>query len=83
MTETVPSIDIGPFLRGDAAGRRRAAAELDAACTEIGFFTVVGHGISLDLIAEARGVGVEFFALPAEEKMRVQRPPQKLSRGYN
>lgn len=83
MTETVPSIDIGPFLRGDAGGQRRAAAELDAACTEIGFFTVVGHDVPLDLIAEARGMAAEFFALSAEAKMAVQRPPQKLSRGYN
>ena len=55
----------------------------DAACTEIGFFIVTGHGISQDLITTARQQAIDFFALPDEEKMKVQRPPAKISRGYN
>lgn len=79
----IPTIDIGPFRRGEAGARARIAAEIDRACADIGFFTVVGHGVSEDLIAAVRALTAAFFALPAEEKMAVQRPPQKISRGYN
>jgi len=70
---TVPRIDVGGLVRPSAtdAGRRRVAAAIDAACTEHGFFTVVGHGIDparLDALdREARA----FFALPREENARI------------
>jgi isopenicillin N synthase-like dioxygenase len=79
----IPEIDIAPFRRGDAAAGRTIAHAIDAACTDIGFFTVTGHGVPAELIAETRAQAAAFFALPVEEKMKVQRPPQKISRGYN
>ena len=59
------------------------AAEIDRVCREIGFFAVTGHGVPEALIAETRTRAKEFFALTEEEKLRVKRPPQKISRGYN
>jgi isopenicillin N synthase-like dioxygenase len=59
------------------------ARQIDAACTDIGFFMVVGHGVPQGLITTARQRAIDFFALPVEEKMKVQRPPAKISRGYN
>ncbi len=78
----VPEIDIGPFLVGDAAARARVPAEIDEALQSIGFFTIVGHGIDR-MVEQAREVVAAFFALPLEEKMRVETPPDRLSRGYN
>src|SRR5262245_26744699 len=79
----IPTIDLSP-LRGDSrAEQREVSRQIDAACTEIGFFIVTGHGISLDLITAARQQAIDFFAMPDEEKMKVQRPPSKISRGYN
>jgi len=63
--------------------RKAIAAELDRACREIGFFAIVGHGVDEGLIRRARQMAVDFFALPTDEKLRVERPPQKVSRGYN
>jgi len=83
MPDAIPQIDIAAARRGDAAAVRAAAAAIDAACTDTGFFTIVGHGVPAGLIAETRGKAVEFFALPTEEKLKVERPPQKISRGYN
>jgi isopenicillin N synthase-like dioxygenase len=84
MTENaIPSIDLSPLRNGSDAGKREVSRQIDAACTEIGFFTMTGHGISEDLIATARQRAIDFFALPDEEKMKVQRPPAKISRGYN
>ena len=79
----LPTIDLTPLRDGSAAHKRAVAREIDDACTGIGFFLVAGHGIPQRLIAETRQAAVGFFALPHEEKMKVQRPPAKISRGYN
>ncbi len=81
--DTIPVIDLSPLLGGSQNERRKVALAIDAACTEIGFFMVVGHGVPQDLIATTRRRAVEFFALPEAEKMKVERPPAKISRGYN
>jgi isopenicillin N synthase-like dioxygenase len=80
---SVPVIDLAPFRLGGEAERREVAQQIDAACTNIGFFTIVGHGVPEELVASTRQQAIDFFALPREEKMLVQRPPQKISRGYN
>ncbi len=80
---TLPTIDLTPLRNGSESERRKVAGEIDAACTEIGFFMVVGHGVPQDLITSTRQRAIDFFALPNEEKMKVQRPPAKISRGYN
>ena len=78
----IPVIDIAPFRSGDPAARRDVARAVDQACCETGFFTVTGHGVSEELIARTRRAAADFFALPAAEKAKVMRPPQKISRGY-
>ena len=79
----IPIIDVAPFFTGNNATRKSIATEIDRACRETGFFAIVGHGVDEDLIGRTRQMAVEFFALPTEEKLRVERPPQKVSRGYN
>ena len=79
----IPTIDLSPLQSGSESDRREVARQIDAACTDIGFFMVVGHGVPQDLITTTRQRAIDFFALPDEEKMKVQRPPAKISRGYN
>jgi isopenicillin N synthase-like dioxygenase len=79
----IPVIDLAPYFRGGDAEKRRVAQQIDAACTEVGFFTVVGHGVPEDQIQAVRQATVDFFALPLAEKLKVERPPDKMSRGYN
>lgn len=81
--QNVPIIDIAPFFTGDDAARKSIASEIDRACRETGFFAIVGHGVDEGLMGRTRRMAVDFFALPTEEKLRVERPPQKVSRGYN
>jgi isopenicillin N synthase-like dioxygenase len=59
----IPAVDI-------SADRRRVVAEVGRACEEIGFLTVVGHGVPEDLVAETAAAGRSFFDLPADEKRR-------------
>jgi isopenicillin N synthase-like dioxygenase len=84
---TVPFIDIASFIDGTAgtdgaAGGRAAVAQaVDAACTDIGFFTIAGHGVPEALVARMLETSRAFFDLPAAEKQRVKRPREQ-SRGY-
>ena len=81
-TSVVPLIDIAPFLAGTDAGKRAVAAHVRRACEEIGFLTVVGHGVSPDLVAAMYGKAKEFFDLPLAEKLLIKRPSKTVSRGY-
>lgn len=78
----VPVIDISPWLRGDPAGKRDVAALVDAACRDIGFLVISGHGIDPELLARVRHLSERFFDLPLEEKMRIARPARDVARGY-
>jgi isopenicillin N synthase-like dioxygenase len=79
----IPTIDVSPLRGGSDASKRDVARRIDAACVDTGFFIVAGHGIAQSLIETTRQRAIDFFALPVEEKMKVQRPPAKISRGYN
>jgi isopenicillin N synthase-like dioxygenase len=81
--DTIPTIDLSLLCDGSEAEKRNVARQIDAACMDTGFFMVTGHGVPADLITRTRQRAIEFFALPDAEKMKVQRPPAKISRGYN
>lgn len=82
VCETVPVIDIAPFLAGDPNDRADVVARVRRACEEIGFFTIVGHGVPVGRIAAVRGASNCFFDLSLEEKLEVKRAPGAGSRGY-
>ena len=82
MTTTVPLIDLEPARRGGAAERRRVATAIDAACREIGFFGIMGHGVPDRAVDDVRRVAHEFFALPVGEKLAA-RHPTGMNRGYH
>ena len=50
----IPTIDLSSLRGGSDIEKRDVARQIDAACTEIGFFMMTGHGISEELIATAR-----------------------------
>ncbi|MCY7289707.1 MAG: hypothetical protein LH624_16045, partial [Cryobacterium sp.] len=68
----VPVIDIAPFLTGTPEGKRSVAAQVGRACAEIGFLTIVGHGVPDDLVRRTYAVSREFFDLPHHEKIAVR-----------
>jgi isopenicillin N synthase-like dioxygenase len=77
-TGTPPVIDITPLSPAGGGTGSGPRAEHDcvdaihAACVDIGFFIVVGHGLDERLRA-VLAVSREFFALPQPEKERVPR----------
>ena len=75
----VPLIDLGRWGGGyDAA----IAGAIDDAASNVGFFQIVGHGISDHVIADARAALAEFFALAPEEKLELVPPRVSVNRGY-
>ncbi len=65
----VPRIDVAPLLRGDNISA--VAAQIDTACREVGFFSVVNHGIDPARGARVAQLAREFFARPDTEKSSV------------
>ena len=80
---SVPIIDLRPFGAGDEASRRTIAAAVDAACRDVGFFTVVGHGIPAATLDATWTAALAFFELPIEQRMTVAMPYPGYPYGYN
>lgn len=78
----VPTIDISPYVDGGTdRSRREVAADLDYACSAVGFMSITGHGIPETVLAGLRGAIDGFFALDAGEKASYIMPPE-VNRGY-
>ncbi len=66
---SVPVIDVAPLIDGrdiDGVARR-----IDRACREVGFFSVVNHGVDPTLCTRLETLAREFFARSTPEKERV------------
>jgi isopenicillin N synthase-like dioxygenase len=68
----IPSINIAPFINGSTTNKRHVATEIGNACEQIGFFTITGHGVPVELINKTYAVAEEFFDLPLAAKMQAQ-----------
>ncbi|MGH9132710.1 MAG: isopenicillin N synthase family dioxygenase [Ilumatobacteraceae bacterium] len=77
MSARVPVVDIGPFAAGGDTERRAIATAVDTACREVGFFTVIGHGVPAATLDSTWAAAIDFFDLPLEQRMTVVQP-----RGY-
>jgi isopenicillin N synthase-like dioxygenase len=71
--EELPVVDVAAVV--ERLGERAVAPEevatgaaIDAACRELGFFLVRGHGIDLSLLAALDGAARAFFAQPDARK---------------
>ena len=69
---TIPVIDLGPYLAGEPGALDRAAAELRHALTEIGFYTIVNHGVPSALVHEVYRQVARFHARPLDEKLKIK-----------
>jgi isopenicillin N synthase-like dioxygenase len=70
--ETIPVIDLGPCLAGEAGAIDRAAAELRVALTEIGFYFIINHGVPPAQVHDIFHQAARFHALPLERKMEIR-----------
>jgi isopenicillin N synthase-like dioxygenase len=82
MHNEIPVVDLSAAFAGDAAARLRTGRQIDRICTDIGFFTITGHGVPPDVICGLNRKAHEFFALPLEEKQKVMPIDIRTPRGY-
>ena len=80
--DTVPIIDISPFLSGSEEGRAQVARAIAAACEDIGFFAISGHGIPQDVIEDLREAAHSWFEQPEPVKRRAKHPVPDTPRGF-
>lgn len=78
----VPMIDFAPLSGGNDQAIEAVAREVDAACREIGFFTVVNHPVPVLLIRRIFAESKRFFDLPLEAKLRLHMRNSANFRGY-
>ncbi|HYC37201.1 MAG TPA: 2OG-Fe(II) oxygenase family protein [Usitatibacter sp.] len=78
----VPVVDIGPLVAGDSRGSDEVIANIDRACTEVGFMYAVGHGVPRSVVQAAVDATRGFFALPLERKMEVWMGHSDQFRGF-
>ncbi|KAL3652349.1 hypothetical protein CASFOL_002030 [Castilleja foliolosa] len=69
----VPLIDLTGFHSGDPDALARAAQLVGQACEKHGFFLVVNHGVSPDLVSKAHIYMDLFFNQTYDQKKRVMR----------
>ncbi|WP_222130005.1 isopenicillin N synthase family dioxygenase [Bordetella genomosp. 13] len=82
VLDHVPVIDIAAFIEGSPEGQRQVAAQVSAACEQVGFLVITGHGVAQATIDTLYDESKAFFALPEEEKLRVEKPAGTNPKGF-
>lgn len=79
----IPTIDIAPYLQDPSSPEaKKIIDDVRNACTNTGFFSLVGHGISKELQERIFDASKAFFALPLQEKSKLVPAPPLMNRGY-
>ena len=81
VSTSLPVLDLS-MLDGDESAATAFRDALRVATHEVGFFYLVGHGIPDDVTARAFATAERFFALPQEDKQRVEMLRSPHFRGY-
>ena len=77
----IPIIDMAPLLAGTDGSIDAVGAEIYQAFTTSGFCYISNHGVSDQVIADARAAALAFFHQPLEQKLKSA--PKESVRGFN
>lgn len=80
--EEIPIIDLSALHSNSILDRQELANEIRTACTNTGFFYVKNHGISDEIIENAKKQLLVFFKQSEEDKMKVSTKQSKYFNGY-
>jgi isopenicillin N synthase-like dioxygenase len=72
MSDAIPVIDIGDWLRGRSGALAAAARQVHDALTTVGFFVLTGHDVQLPLIARTFAEAQRFHRLPLDKKLALK-----------
>ncbi len=68
--QDLPLVDISELRAGSAHRSTKAVGGIEAACRDVGFMYVTGHGIDAQTIANMRNAVVAYFSRPRQQKLR-------------
>lgn len=82
--DSIPVIDVGDLVSGDAGPEREAAvaSQIGAACRDVGFFYVRNHGVPDEVVQKQFKESKRFFDRPSQEKKEVDISLSSAHRGY-
>ena len=69
----IPSIDLN-FGSGPSVEKTEAVKGIRTACSENGFFSIVNHGLSEEVLNSCWQDAQDFFNLPEGEKLKTAVP---------
>ena len=78
----IPLVDLSQFINGSKEEKSQFVNELGKAFEEVGFVSVMNHGISSTLISDLYNAVEHFFKLPVESKHKYEIPGLAGQRGY-
>ena len=78
----IPVIDISGLRSPDAEVRKQVSAIIGAACRDVGFFAISGHGVAPEIVSGAFAAARAFFALPLAAKTALAMKSETGNRGY-
>jgi len=83
-TFQVPTIDVAPYLADPASpAANNIIDDVRAACISTGFFQIVGHGIPKYIQQGIFDAAHNYFALPLDEKKKLDSSKTVGHRGYD
>ena len=80
--DAIPIVDIAGLWSPELRDRQAVADAIGAACRNVGFLYVTGHGVPQSRIDEVYRVASAFFDLPREYKLRYDSNRLQRHRGY-
>ena len=80
----IPVIDLSPLAapQPDAAAVRQLASALHAACRDVGFLYIAGHGLSQGQLDGLTALATRLFDLPQVDKEALDAARSPLARGW-
>ena len=81
-TPYIPSLDLGSYINGTEAERKKFSDELGRAFNDSGFVTITNHGVSQELIDKLYENIKAMFALSPDQKKEYEKPELAGQRGY-
>ncbi len=71
MSGPLPLIDLTPLRADEPGALHEIGRRIDAACRDLGFFRITGHGVDPDLFERMDRLARDFFTLPDETKAEI------------
>lgn len=82
LYDTIPSLDLEDFYKGNAAGKQKFVETLGEAYNNIGFVAIRNHFLTSEMQQRLYEAIKKFFALPEDVKKKYEQPAIAGQRGY-